>query len=295
MAEGRKFEYPENMTDDEIAKLGVLVSENDRPLQLPLPRNVLVQPAASAGNVLVKPPTAAGGKALVKCTDAAGGNVLVQPPPAAVNVLVKPPAVSGGNVVVKRSDAGGGNALVKRTDAAADNVLVQPTAASGNALVKRTDATGGDAAALGNSTIEVTFIFDYYTVKLEGGSEVLVPRHDIVVEVNPKVIQVSDLFDMVIKKIMMGHGQVAKFFWYCAKTPSATEIENQSHLDMALMKAAKFKRMCILANVGDPGDPNIGISEDIHAAFPSVSPLKNYSKNRGKNVAKKTFPKISTP
>ncbi|KAM0849543.1 hypothetical protein ACQ4PT_053662 [Festuca glaucescens] len=38
MAEGRKFEYPDNMTDDEIARLGVLVSENDRPVQPPLPR-----------------------------------------------------------------------------------------------------------------------------------------------------------------------------------------------------------------------------------------------------------------
>ncbi|KAM0927896.1 hypothetical protein ACQ4PT_002139 [Festuca glaucescens] len=43
------------------------------------------------------------------------------------------------------------------------------------------------------------------------------------------------------------------------------------------------------------GDPNLGISKDIQAAFPSVSPLKNFSKNRGKNVEKKTFPKISTP
>jgi hypothetical protein len=32
MAEGRKFEYPNNMTEDEIARLGVLVSEVDRPV-----------------------------------------------------------------------------------------------------------------------------------------------------------------------------------------------------------------------------------------------------------------------
>ncbi|KAM0839041.1 hypothetical protein ACQ4PT_060573 [Festuca glaucescens] len=38
MAEGRKFEYPETMTDDEIARLGVLVSEVDRLVQPPLPR-----------------------------------------------------------------------------------------------------------------------------------------------------------------------------------------------------------------------------------------------------------------
>jgi hypothetical protein len=38
MAEGRNFEFPENMTDDEMAKLGVLVSENDAPVQPPLPR-----------------------------------------------------------------------------------------------------------------------------------------------------------------------------------------------------------------------------------------------------------------
>ncbi|KAM0893150.1 hypothetical protein ACQ4PT_025288 [Festuca glaucescens] len=39
MAEGRKFEYPETMTDDEIARLGVLVSEVDRSVQPPLPRS----------------------------------------------------------------------------------------------------------------------------------------------------------------------------------------------------------------------------------------------------------------
>nr|XP_051211115.1 sulfated surface glycoprotein 185-like [Lolium perenne] len=38
MAEGREFEYPDNMTDDEIARLGVLISEVDRPVQPPLPR-----------------------------------------------------------------------------------------------------------------------------------------------------------------------------------------------------------------------------------------------------------------
>ncbi|KAM0827327.1 hypothetical protein ACQ4PT_068267 [Festuca glaucescens] len=77
--------------------------------------NVLVQPA---GNVLVKPPAVAGGNDLVKRTDAASGNVLVQHV-AAGNVLVKPPPVYGGNTLVKRTDAGGGNALVKRTDAVA--------------------------------------------------------------------------------------------------------------------------------------------------------------------------------
>ncbi|XP_051209506.1 uncharacterized protein [Lolium perenne] len=38
MVEGREFEYPAMMTDDEIARLGVLVSEVDRPVQPPLPR-----------------------------------------------------------------------------------------------------------------------------------------------------------------------------------------------------------------------------------------------------------------
>jgi hypothetical protein len=38
MVEGREFEYPDNMTDDEIARLGVLVLEVDRPVQPPLPR-----------------------------------------------------------------------------------------------------------------------------------------------------------------------------------------------------------------------------------------------------------------
>ncbi|KAK1677547.1 hypothetical protein QYE76_038395 [Lolium multiflorum] len=32
MAEGQKFEYPDNMTDDEIARLGVLGSEVDQPV-----------------------------------------------------------------------------------------------------------------------------------------------------------------------------------------------------------------------------------------------------------------------
>jgi hypothetical protein len=38
MAEGREFEYPEEMTDDKIARLGVLVLEFDPPVQPPLPR-----------------------------------------------------------------------------------------------------------------------------------------------------------------------------------------------------------------------------------------------------------------
>ncbi|KAK1679789.1 hypothetical protein QYE76_040637 [Lolium multiflorum] len=37
MAEGREFEYPATMTDDKITRLGVLVSEVDRPVQPPLP------------------------------------------------------------------------------------------------------------------------------------------------------------------------------------------------------------------------------------------------------------------
>jgi hypothetical protein len=38
MAEGRKFDFPTMMTDDEIERLGVLISKVDRPMQLPLPR-----------------------------------------------------------------------------------------------------------------------------------------------------------------------------------------------------------------------------------------------------------------
>jgi hypothetical protein len=37
MAEGREFEYPATMTDDKITRLGVLVSEVDRPVQPLLP------------------------------------------------------------------------------------------------------------------------------------------------------------------------------------------------------------------------------------------------------------------
>jgi hypothetical protein len=38
MAEDRKFELPDNMTDDEMAKLGVLITENVPHVQPPLPR-----------------------------------------------------------------------------------------------------------------------------------------------------------------------------------------------------------------------------------------------------------------
>nr|XP_051190371.1 pollen-specific leucine-rich repeat extensin-like protein 3 [Lolium perenne] len=38
MAEGRKFKFPATMTDDEIERLHVLVSEVDQPVQPPLPR-----------------------------------------------------------------------------------------------------------------------------------------------------------------------------------------------------------------------------------------------------------------
>nr|XP_051196590.1 branchpoint-bridging protein-like [Lolium perenne] len=37
MAEGREFEYPATVKDDEIERLGILVSEVDRPVQLLLP------------------------------------------------------------------------------------------------------------------------------------------------------------------------------------------------------------------------------------------------------------------
>nr|XP_051189942.1 actin cytoskeleton-regulatory complex protein pan-1-like [Lolium perenne] len=37
-AEGQKFEFSDNMMDDEIARLGLLVSEVDRPVQPPLTR-----------------------------------------------------------------------------------------------------------------------------------------------------------------------------------------------------------------------------------------------------------------
>ncbi|KAM0916617.1 hypothetical protein ACQ4PT_009986 [Festuca glaucescens] len=38
MAEGRKFNFPPTMTDKEIERLGVLVSQVDLPVQPPLPR-----------------------------------------------------------------------------------------------------------------------------------------------------------------------------------------------------------------------------------------------------------------
>jgi hypothetical protein len=38
MAEGRKFNFPPTMTGEEIERLGVLVSQVDRPVQPPLPR-----------------------------------------------------------------------------------------------------------------------------------------------------------------------------------------------------------------------------------------------------------------
>nr|XP_051221758.1 formin-like protein 14 [Lolium perenne] len=38
LAEGWEFDYPDNMTDDEIVRLDLLVSEVDRPMQPPLPR-----------------------------------------------------------------------------------------------------------------------------------------------------------------------------------------------------------------------------------------------------------------
>lgn len=38
MAEGRKFNLPATMTDEEIERLCVLLSEVDRPVQPPLPR-----------------------------------------------------------------------------------------------------------------------------------------------------------------------------------------------------------------------------------------------------------------
>ncbi|KAM0859795.1 hypothetical protein ACQ4PT_046930 [Festuca glaucescens] len=83
------------------------------------PDDVVVR--KSAGAIVRRDATVvghlAGVNALVKRTDAAGGNVFVQPA-AAGTVLVKHPAISSGNVVVKRTDATGGNALVKRTDAA---------------------------------------------------------------------------------------------------------------------------------------------------------------------------------
>jgi hypothetical protein len=38
MAEGRKFNQPATMTDEEIERLDVLVSKLDRPVQPPLPQ-----------------------------------------------------------------------------------------------------------------------------------------------------------------------------------------------------------------------------------------------------------------
>jgi hypothetical protein len=54
MAEGRNFEFPDNMTDDEMAKLGLLVSEYDAPVQPPLPRyaTAVMPPGLSADEAL---------------------------------------------------------------------------------------------------------------------------------------------------------------------------------------------------------------------------------------------------
>jgi hypothetical protein len=49
LAEGRNFEFPENMTDDEMAKVAVLVSEHDAPVQPPLPRYATAVMQARAG------------------------------------------------------------------------------------------------------------------------------------------------------------------------------------------------------------------------------------------------------
>jgi hypothetical protein len=38
MAEAREFEYQATMTNDEIERLGVLISKVDRPVLAPLPR-----------------------------------------------------------------------------------------------------------------------------------------------------------------------------------------------------------------------------------------------------------------
>jgi hypothetical protein len=38
VAEGWKFDFPPTMTDEEIERLGVLVSQVDRPMKPPLPR-----------------------------------------------------------------------------------------------------------------------------------------------------------------------------------------------------------------------------------------------------------------
>jgi hypothetical protein len=38
MEEGRKFNFPATMTEDEIERLGVLISKVDRPVLAPLPR-----------------------------------------------------------------------------------------------------------------------------------------------------------------------------------------------------------------------------------------------------------------
>ncbi|KAK1682905.1 hypothetical protein QYE76_043753 [Lolium multiflorum] len=60
MAEGHNFDFPENMTYDEMVKLGVLVSENDAHLQPPLPRYAtgVMPPGLSADEALRQaPPT----------------------------------------------------------------------------------------------------------------------------------------------------------------------------------------------------------------------------------------------
>ncbi|KAK1664214.1 hypothetical protein QYE76_052373 [Lolium multiflorum] len=85
MAEGRKFEYPETMTYDEIARLGVLVSEVDQPVQPPLPRYAIciMPPGLTEEEALQR---ALEASAMPPCSTAASTSI-VQPVGASTSTI----------------------------------------------------------------------------------------------------------------------------------------------------------------------------------------------------------------
>jgi hypothetical protein len=81
IARRRNFEYPKTMTDDEIARLGVLVSEVDRPVQPPLPRYATD----------IMPPDLTEEEALQRALQNSAPQPSPPPPPPAYNPWAPPP------------------------------------------------------------------------------------------------------------------------------------------------------------------------------------------------------------
>ncbi|KAM0824178.1 hypothetical protein ACQ4PT_070379 [Festuca glaucescens] len=217
----------------------------------------LVEPSASV------PQTKAGSAVIEAVTRQATGNVGGVKP--AGNVGVEPDAADvrkSASAIVRRAATAighlaGGNALVKRIDAGGGNVLFQP-AAAGNVLVKPFVVSGGKALVKRTDA---------------GGGNVLVqPAAAAAGNVLVKYPAVSGGNAIVKRTDVAGGNALIK----------RTDATGGNALVQPTTATAD-------------GDPNLGISEDIQTAFPSVSPLKNLSKNRGKNLEKKTIPKISTP